>query len=56
MREQHFLADFHLKVLYTKLYNPRWSHTPEEHTLEMRFNVELLKMEIVLLLLLLLLF
>ena len=40
MREQHFLADFHLEPFNTKLYNPRWPHTPEEHTLEMRVNVE----------------
>ena len=34
---------------YTKLYNLRWSHTPEEHMLELRFDVERLRMGIVLL-------
>ena len=48
MRKQHFLAGFHSEPLYTKLYNPRWPHTPEEHTLEMRVDVERLRMEIVL--------
>ena len=34
MREHHFIAGFHSEPLYTKLYNPRWPHTPEQHTLE----------------------
>ena len=34
--------------LYTKLYNPRWPQTPEEHTLQMRVDVERLRMKIVL--------
>ena len=49
IREQHFLADFYSKLLYTKLYNPRWPYTPNnEHTLEMRVDVERLRMEILL--------
>ena len=48
IREQHFLAGLHLKPLCTKLYGPRWPHTPEEHTLEIKVDVERLKMEIVL--------
>ena len=49
MREQHFLAGFRLEPLNSKLYNPRWPHIPEEHTLEMRVDVERLRMETVLL-------
>ena len=45
MREQHFLAGFHSEPLYTKLYNPRWPHSPEEHKLEMEVDVERLRME-----------
>ena len=48
MREQHFLAGSHSEPLDTKLYNPKWPHTPEEHTLEIRVDVERLWMEIVL--------
>ena len=48
MREQHLLADFHSESLYTKLDNPRWSYSPEEHKLEMEVDVERLRMEIVL--------
>ena len=48
MREQHFLAGFHSEPLYTKLYNPRWALSPEEHKLEMDADVERLRMEIVL--------
>ena len=33
---------------YSKLSNPRWPHTPNEYTIEMRIDVERLKMEIVL--------
>ena len=32
-----------LESLYTKLYNPRLPHTPEEHTLKMKVDVERLK-------------
>ena len=48
MREQHFLAGFDSERFHSKLYNPRWPHTPEKHTLEMRVNVERLRMVIVL--------
>ena len=48
MREQHFLAGFHSEPLYTKLYNPRWPHSPEEHKLEMEVDVERLRMKILL--------
>ena len=45
MCERHFIADFHSETLYTKLYNPKWPHTPEEHTVEMRVDVDRLRME-----------
>ena len=32
------------ELLYMKLYNPRWPHTPEEYTLEMIVDVERLRM------------
>ena len=48
MSEQHFLASLHSEPLYTKLYNPRWPHFPEEHKLEMEVDVKRLRMEIVL--------
>ena len=48
IHEQHFLAGFHSKPLYTKLYNPRGPHIPEENSLEMRVDVERLRMEIAL--------
>ena len=37
---QRFRTGFDLEPLDTKLYNPRWPHTPEEHTLQMRADVE----------------
>ena len=45
---QRFRTILDLKHFYTKLYNPRWPHTPVEHTLEMRVDVERLKMELLL--------
>ena len=48
MREQHFLVGFGSVPFYSKLYNPRWPHTPEEYTLEMRVDVERLRMDVVL--------
>ena len=39
MREEHSLVGFGSLSFYSKLYNPRWPHTPEEHTLEMRVDV-----------------
>ena len=47
-RARYFHTGFDSEPLYSKLYNPRWPHTPEEHTLEMRVDVERLRMEIVL--------
>ena len=33
---------------YSKMCNPRWSHNPDEFTLEMKVDVERLRMEIIL--------
>ena len=48
MREQHFLAGFDSEPLYSRLYNPRWPHSPEEHKLliDMRVEIERLILEI----------
>ena len=46
MDTQRFRADFDLNSLYSKLYNPRWPHTPAEYTLEMNGDIERLRMEI----------
>ena len=48
MDEQRFRTSVDSEPFYTKLYNPRWPHTPEEHTLGMRVDVKRFKMEIVL--------
>ena len=47
MDTQRLSVDFDSGPLDTKLYNPRWPHTPEEHTLEMRSDVERLRIKIV---------
>ena len=49
MDAQHFRIGFDLQPLYTKLYNPRWPHTPAEYTLRMNVDVESLRMKTVLL-------
>ena len=36
-----------LDPFYRKLSNPRWPHTCEEYTLEIRVDVERLRVEIV---------
>ena len=46
MDAQGFRTSLDLKPFYRKLYNPRWPHTPEEHTLEMKVDVERLRMEL----------
>ena len=48
MDTQRFLTSLDSEPFSTKLYNPRWPHTPEEHTLKMRVDVERLRMEVVL--------
>ena len=48
MDEQRLRIGFDLQPFYTKLYNPRWPHTPEGYTLEMRVDVKRLKIEILL--------
>ena len=47
MDAQRFRTTLDSELFYTKLYNPRWPHTPEEHTLEMRVDVERLRMKVV---------
>ena len=47
MVAQRFLTDFDPEPFCTKLYNSRWLHTPENHTLEMRVNIERLRKKIV---------
>ena len=49
MDEQRLRPDFDSQPFYTRLYNPRSPHTPAEYTLEMRVDVEKLRMEILLL-------
>ena len=39
---------FDSESLYSELYNLKWPHTPDEHMLEMRVDVERQRMEIVL--------
>ena len=39
-------AGFDSEPLYTRLYNPRWPHSPEEYTLEMDVDVKRLRLEI----------
>ena len=48
MDEQCLYTGFDLQLFNTKLYNPRWSHSSEEHKLEMEVNVERLRMEVLL--------
>ena len=49
MDEQRVRTGLDLESFFFKLYNPRWPHTSEEHTLELNVEVEILRMEIVLL-------
>ena len=42
---QRFRPGFDSEPFYSKLYNPRWHHTPEKHTLEMRVIVERVRMK-----------
>ena len=48
MDEQRRRTGFDSQLFLTKLYSPRWPHTPAQYTLEMRVDVERLKMEILL--------
>ena len=48
MDAQRFRAGFDSEPSYTKLYNLKWPHTPAEYTLEMRVDVERLRMEVLL--------
>ena len=44
-----FRAGFDSEPFYAKLYNPRWSPTPVGYKLKMDVNVEISRMEILLL-------
>ena len=48
MDPQRFRTSLGSEPLYRKLFNSRWSHIPDEFALEMRVDVERLRMEIVL--------
>ena len=48
MDAQRFRTNLVSEHFYSKLFNPRWPHTPNECTLEMRVDAERLRMEIVL--------
>ena len=45
---QCFRTGFDMDPFYTKLYNPRWYHFPEEHKLDMDVEIERLRLEILL--------
>ena len=48
MDAQRFRISLVLEHFYRKLYNPGWPHTPDEYTLEMRVDIDPLRMGIVL--------
>ena len=48
MDAQRFRTSLVSGPFYSKLFNPRWPHTPDEYKFEMRVDVERLRMEIVL--------
>ena len=48
MDAQRLHAGFDLGPLHSKLYYPRWPHTPAEYTLEMIVDAERLRMKLVL--------
>ena len=48
MYAQRFCTNRVSEPFYSKIFNPRWPHTPDDFTLEMRVDVERLRMEIVL--------
>ena len=48
MDKQRLRTGFDLQLFYTKLYNPRWPHTPDEYTLEMEVDVGRVRMRILL--------
>ena len=47
MHARRLHAGSDLEPLYTGFYNPRWPRIPEEYTLEIRVDGELLRLEIV---------
>ena len=49
MDAQRFRTGFDSEPLYSKLYNPRWPHSPEEHKLDVDVEIERPRFEILLL-------
>ena len=48
MHAQRLHVGFDSEQLYTGRYNPRWSHTPEEHKIDRDVEIERLRLEILL--------
>ena len=48
MDAQRFRAGFDSEPLYTRLYNPIWPHSPEEHKLVMDVEMQRLRLKILL--------
>ena len=48
MDAQRFRTSLDSEPLYTKLYNPRWPHNPEDYTLGMRIDIDPLRIKFVL--------
>ena len=48
MDAQHFHTNLVSEPFYSKMFNPKRLHTPDDFTLEMRVDAERLRMEIVL--------
>ena len=48
MHEQRCCTGLDLEPFYSKLYNPRWPHSPEEHKLKMDLDIKKLRTEILL--------
>ena len=47
MDAKRFRTSLVSETIYSKLFNLRWPHTPDEFTLEMRADVERLRMDII---------
>ena len=48
IREEHLPAGVDSEPLYTKLYNPRWPHSPEERKLDMGVEIKRLRLGLLL--------
>ena len=49
MDAQRFRIGFDLEPFHSKLFNPRWPHSPEEHKVDTNVEIERLRLEILLL-------